>query len=46
MTKAHALKWARQLESNLDAGSVPTGTKILDDTTIADLLLKIVIALQ
>lgn len=40
MTKAHALKWARQLESNLDAGLVPTDTKILDDTTVGDLLVK------
>ena len=38
--KAHARKWARQLESDLDAGVVPTNTKLLDETSVADLLIR------
>jgi integrase len=34
------MKWARQLESDLDAGVVPTNTKLLDETSVADLLIR------
>lgn len=40
LTKSHAVKWARQIESNLDAGIVATDTKMLDETTVADLLIR------
>ncbi len=40
IAKTHAIKWARQVESYLDAGAVPTNTKLLDDTSVADLLVR------
>lgn len=38
--KAHAVQWARQTESDLDTGQFHRDTKILDATTVGDLLIR------
>lgn len=38
--KTNARKWARQREAELDAGVIQTDTRILDKTSVSDLLLR------
>jgi integrase len=40
ISKAHAVKWARQIETNLDMGIVQVDPRILDETSVGDLLVK------
>jgi len=39
-SKTNARKWARQKEAELDAGVIHTDTRILDQTTVSDILLR------
>jgi len=38
VSKINARKWARRKEAELDAGVIQTDTRILDKTTVSDLL--------
>lgn len=40
ISKAHAVKWARQIETNLDMGIVQVDTRILDETSVGGLLFR------
>ncbi|EBA03508.1 probable site-specific integrase/recombinase [Rhodobacteraceae bacterium HTCC2150] len=40
ITKAHAVKWARQIEHDFDLGFVKNDTRLLDQTSMCDLLVR------
>ena len=40
ISKAHAVKWARHIETHLDMGIMQADTRILDQTSVSDLLVR------